>query len=316
MVVSASERGWNVGDEYMWKLTGQEDFVELKDEEMLIEYTEEYNFVETFRIIEIDELNKEVTYETLNIYFDDSWISNDTELYNTQEIFNLEGATWLGVGGRDSEYLFYLGFEYDDQMSKYVAGYFRMNFPVQSLIEPNWVHINDVLATGFNSSVVIGGKNNNYGIETTLGEFLSDIPSYTIMGKSNLNDARDELTSTTRRWTFEFDLSGYLYGGVLNESLLPSVHYNYIPIDKYIYRYEIGYTEGGVLEYMSMETDIEMINNGHIMRGYEKYEKKVGGFEAVETSSGNNVGIALVPFMALPVGVSIWKRKQKLKEVV
>ena len=197
----------------------------------------------------------------------------------------MEEATWFGSDGLNTRCLFTLQYKFDEQTSKLIVDHFYMKFPEQSLIEPDWAHINEVLATSFKSSTAMGTYyHSNYNeIEITLGEFLSEIPSYTIMGKNNLEDARDQLTPTKRRWTFEFDLSGYIYRFFLNRTRINSeIQYDFILLDKCIYKFEIGYTEGGVLEYLYSETDYETTFDGYIRRYNRIYETKLSGIEEVE----------------------------------
>ncbi len=67
------------------------------------------------------------------------------------------------------------------------------------LVEPDWKNINDVIRSfWYESTVPLDASLNDRPRHYTIGDLLSNVTSYKIMGKNDLAAARDALTDNTR----------------------------------------------------------------------------------------------------------------------
>lgn len=304
--VSGSEIGWEVGAEYMWINNSTEGFSEEVVEDDLFGSFENCDTMKTmmyYKIIEINESTKEVTYERTSGFYI-SYTFEITESYNTTEIM------------RDSN-LILVGYTYDEMSDMFVVGDCWVG-DIRSLgffIEPNWVHINNELSNNLNSSKVVGiSYYNDTERELTLGEFLSGVPSYKIMGKSNLDEARNEITATTKRWTFEFDLSGYASHSYWDLDIEKRI---YTLCNEYSYRFELEYTTEGILKHRLEERKFEYSYNGKTLASVLLFEYILDGFEDKGGSSDSIDGLefttVLITAIFIPVSAYVWrKRNNKL----
>jgi hypothetical protein len=229
--------GWNAGDIYVWG-------------------TNTSTLVKTFDIEE--GLGSNV--ETI--------ILGETE-YNVTaiDVLNLEyDAIWENSGGggfiNDRDYAAE-DFEddlldYDDFFSvNYVWDYVNnvtvcesfdagINLNSRYLIEPNWAVINDGFKDTCNGTELLDTLADPYLPIThnfTLGDVLGAF-SIKIMGRNKLSSAVGQFTDTKRKWTFEFDLGGYIKTSQWN-----GTHDIWYAYEEYFIGMEFEYTQEGVLDH-------------------------------------------------------------------
>jgi hypothetical protein len=300
--VSGSEIGWATGDEYTWlaKYDGGHSYEAVEDDLFAsMELSENYKTRLNCKIIEINESTKKVTYEQTEGFQDETYES--TRSYNTTELIEDFGEIQAG-------------YDYDELNDTFLAVGFYMwqLWRLGYFIEPDWISINNELSKSLNYSRVVAFYNyNDREREFTLGEFLSGVPSYKIMGKTNLDEARNELTATTRRWTFEFDLSGYIYDGYWDYDLEERL---YTPYDVYLYTFEIEYTPEGVLKHMLEEYKLEISFNGlkMVYFSFTEYILDGSGGGSSDLADGLDFTIVLVTFITISVNVNT-RRKRRNK---
>ncbi|MHA1629544.1 MAG: hypothetical protein ACTSXO_13355 [Candidatus Heimdallarchaeota archaeon] len=141
---------------------------------------------------------------------------------------------------------FFYTWDYDQNTT--VLSSFALNFDAWYFLEPNWPAFNDHLKMILNASEVIYQVSDPYEPiihNITFGDFLASLPAYSFNGKSTLDGFKTQLKSTTRQWTFSFDLSNVLYDSYYNLTLGRFV---FFPITKYETSYSLEYSKDGIMQ--------------------------------------------------------------------
>ncbi|TET28090.1 MAG: hypothetical protein E3J70_10430 [Candidatus Heimdallarchaeota archaeon] len=281
-----------------------------------------FTFTDSFHQIFTDhdlEYNVQNRMEALN---------QATGTFNITEINLLSGryyAIWTdssGVGP-NSGYDFYVDdyvSTYLDNINTFLAIDYEWDYGTNStklvgfglslinwrLIEPDWAKLNTAYIDMFNESEIVDSVVDPYQPiihNITLGDFLSSI-SYTFMGRNNLADAKSRMKSDTTEWSLIFDLTNVIYTDILNGTL---GYDEYYPYPKAIFTYEIGYSEGGVLQRALMELDYSVLVDNYQGDVYIKFLTIFGDLEAL---TGNFAYWMAIPgFLLIVAVVRIANRK-------
>ncbi|NPE08576.1 MAG: hypothetical protein GNW80_09880 [Asgard group archaeon] len=230
--------GWNAGDIIVWgmrnttKASTYEEGEDVLGSEVTMNNDLEYN------VTALDTLNREFdaietdasgsTFRDNKDYGAAEFVSDELDLYD----FFSVNYVW----------------DYVNNVSvctSFDAYFFDSFISIYFLIEPDWAIINDGYVDMFNTSVVMDTLADPYQpiiYNYTLGDIIDAI-SMKIMGKNELSSAINQFTDTVRKWTFEFDLSGYIKNGQFNGTDI--IYYDYEEYKIYV---ELEYTKEGVLD--------------------------------------------------------------------
>ena len=251
-----------------------------------------------YEILEIDQENMFVSFKS-----DQAGGFQEYSLsYNTSEI-----CEFLFIGN-----LFGFNYHWDYELNKTRLVDFRfngvykfigINFP---FIEPEWEYFNNPIAEQINPERVIdyvvytdGSQQKTLNI--TFGDFLDSIKSYKIMGKNDIISAQNVISNNLSKWSFEFDLSGYIVSKRWDK---------YFDYEKYIIALEFEFTEGGtwksyshLIEYNLVEEHI--INEYKFSIEYEKDLKTRAEFEFISV-----LGAVLI------LSITIAMLRKRMKNVI
>jgi len=199
-------------------------------------------------------------------------------------------------------------YEWDYEHNSTVLTSFSLSFSTWKFIEPQWDMINSGFADLFNTSEIIATVDDPYSPvihNITLGTFLNNTNSYSIMGKDNLEDAKLKFTEKITNWFLGFDLTGYLMVGVYNSTLGYDLFH---PVEEATIDYEIEYTKGGILNRFQW--------NSYSNSNFTDYSHKLsvnrltvlGGIESLE---GNFPFLMVFPAIIFVAIFALKIRKEK-----
>jgi len=143
--------------------------------------------------------------------------------------------------------LFFISYVWDYDRNTTILTSFDFSFFLWYFLEPNWPVFNDHLKEILNASEVIYQVPDPYEPiihNITFGDFLASLPAYSFNGKS-LEGFKTQLKSSTRQWTFSFDLSNVLYDSYYNLTLGRFV---YFPLTKYVTSFSLEYSKDGIMQ--------------------------------------------------------------------
>ena len=231
--------GWGAGDIYVWGTNATTTSKTFDVEEDLGSNTEVIVLSETeYNITAIDVLNLE--YDAITTTSSGSGFINDRD-YSAEEFEdNL----------LDFDDFFDVNYVWDYVNNVSVCNSFDVSISLNNryLLEPNWAVINAGFQDTCNGSELLDTLADPYEpplvYNYTLGEVLGNF-SMKIMGRNKLSSAVSQFTDTKRKWTFEFDLGGYIKTAQWN-----GTHNIYYTYEEYFMSLEFEYTQEGVLDHV------------------------------------------------------------------
>ncbi|MBK5113529.1 MAG: hypothetical protein KGD59_11230 [Candidatus Heimdallarchaeota archaeon] len=229
--------GWSAGDIYVWGTNVTVLVKTFDEEEGLGSNMETITLGETeYNITAIDVLNLE--YDAFYANSGGGGFINDRD-YSAQDLVDDE---------MDFDDFFDVDYVWDYVNNVTVCNDFSagINLNNRFLIEPNWVVLNTGFQNMCNGSELLDTLADPYEpivYNYTLGDVLGAF-SMKIMGKNKLSTAVSQFTDTKRKWTFEFDLGGYIQADYFN-----GTHTLYQAYDEYFISLEFEYTMEGVLDH-------------------------------------------------------------------
>lgn len=180
-----------------------------------------------------------------------------------------------------------------------------------SFVEPQWDIINRGFADMFNTSEIIATVADPYLPIThniTFGEFLNSTDSYTLMGKGNLQAGKDKISAKTTRWDFTFDISNALKTGPYNSTLGYTI---YQPSGQATCSFELGYTDGGVLEHLEVHTFGVYNRTNDILETSMDFKLALGGLASLES---NIPILMLIPTVFVTFALFMKRRKERSRK--
>lgn len=213
-----------------------------------------------YKIIEIDSIYLSYRYQ----YCDGD------RIYNPENEYERSYAAENYASSVDNDLRAYFTFlEEKNQTVCYYVGYNPTFYP---FIEPDWQTINEGYKRNFNDSRILDFVYHDMEDEMiTVGDLFNDYTqSFSLMGKSTLNEGLAELNSNTTRLTLEMDLSGYQHYSYYNVS---SGKTQYVPYRKALFSVEIKYEPGGILSSMKITSELEVFyGDGFLYSSQSHYE--------------------------------------------
>jgi len=200
---------------------------------------------EDIHIIEIDYSYKTILYERIYNFNKDNYTTS----------YDWESSISNHFDFND---LFYFNYRWDQDTNKPVLSDFEFYFYYFRFVDNNWSIINTHFADLLDETRIIYTVTNPDDMSVhniTFGDFLENIKSYKIQGRSSIASAKNQFSSNTTKWTFKFDLSEYLhYRDHYNTTF---DYYVYLPVDKYTYELIIEYTVDGAIKYREENFEYE-----------------------------------------------------------
>ncbi len=298
--IQSADRSWHAGEVYFFG--SSYDIHEIlrthsPDLQTIVDISGEMQF--SYNITGIDLIQER--YQA--IYTDNSGPSTTT---NRRFI-------WEDFVERYLENLFDATYVWDYEHNSTVLTGFSISSSKWTFIEPQWDKINSGFANDFlNTSEIIATVNDPYSSvihNITLGSFLNDTSSYTIMGKDNLEDAKNKFTEKVTKWFLELDLTGLLMTGIYNSTL----GYNlYHPAEKATISYEVEYSKGGVLNKLQLGSFSNYTFTDYSVESLMNHLTVLGGIESLE---GNFPILMVFPAIIFVAIFALKIRKEKNRRV-
>ncbi|NHJ32263.1 MAG: hypothetical protein FK732_05330 [Asgard group archaeon] len=229
--------GWGAGDIYVW---GTNTTVLAKT------FDEESGLGSNVETIILDEIEYNVTaIDTLNLEYDAIWESSSGNGFINDRDY---GAEDFEDDLLDYDDFFSVNYVWDYVNNISVCTSFDAGLSLNTryLLEPNWAIINAGFKDTCNGTELLDTLADPYEpiiYNYTLGDVLGSF-SMKIMGRNKLSTAISQFTDTKRKWTFEFDL-----GGFVKEAQWNGTHNIYYTYEEYFISLVFEYTQEGVLDH-------------------------------------------------------------------
>jgi hypothetical protein len=203
--------------------------------------------------------------------------------------------------------MFSVNYDWDYVNNVTVMTTFSFSFPYWVLVDPNWTAVNTRINDELNGSTILDTLADPYLPlihNFTLNDILNDAVSFSIMGQSTLTDAKLQLTSSTNRWTFEFDYSNVVKTAVNNGT--HDIYYNY---DIRTEQTTLEYTADGILKYYNDNGEFKITIDNFMTSIYFQSYINLGGFIVTETSP--LCYLCVIPIAGCLVIFVKWKNKRR-----
>ena len=286
-LAATAARDWAVDDEIVFGIYEKTDVVEINKELGLKgggEYI--YKAEAQFTILSIDESLKEVL---INKTYNDGYSRTSNYDYDGMDMAQSVITPYYLL---DVNYIYDL--ETDQVLLRSLDCYL---FPWW-VIEVDWTEFNNHFKGVFNDTNIIDYIYPPSGTEEiTVAEFLNSI-SYTICGRNNIVNARNQFTATRTKWVMSFDLSGvaHFYDYEKEEYAL----YN-----KYKVSSHIEYTASGTLKKYQFIKEYKYETETREVDYYSEITKRLGGVRKLPIP----VGFLAVGFSVVAIAIIRIRKK-------
>jgi hypothetical protein len=240
-------------------------------------------------------------------------VDNSTLTYDYDVLGSGSGTTSYDVqvyiGSISLGSMFTVSYVWDYEHNVTVMESFGFSIPVWYLVDPNWTAVNSQLNDELNGSTILDTLADPYLPlihNFTLNDVLNDATSFSIMGKNTLTEAKQQLTSSTHRWTFEFDYSSTIKTGRFNSTAGYNNYYDYeVRTEKTI----LEYTADGVLKYYEDTGEIQETYDDTMINSYFSSYFNLGGY--ITTEASPFCYLVVIPAVASMVIFVKWMNKRK-----
>ncbi|MFX1286599.1 MAG: hypothetical protein ACFFB5_23380 [Promethearchaeota archaeon] len=294
IAVNSDSRSWNVGKTYSYK-----GLTEVKEDGEHHQREEKFQF-------RIEEIKEKTIVTYVDMLTSKGRYNRTLEFQNDIGFFRGVRPCELKVLPADCVTPPFPGIVYTDILLRYgidsdIYGIYDMPMPL--FINPEWDLINSYLKNiGFNPDTYIYRSQTDYQTKVTLGEFLNQASSYEIMGKTNITEALDLFTNSTREWWWEFHFNNIVR---VRKQGAP-IHADQPRYKTYDLSVNIKYSEGGILETFQAE------------RGYSYENESFFSFSKDFTIDQPSLGIPGFDFFSvtmavlLTTGLIVQRRRRSL----
>lgn len=294
---NAAEAPWADGSMFTW---GYEDSTIMHtidyehDTESIVESRSSQIF--TYNLTDVD--NSTLTYDY--DIFTSSGGGSGTSSYDVQLYTNQ-----ISLGN-----MFFVNYVWDFEHNVTVMNGFTFTAPVWQLVDPNWTAINSRFVDVLNGSILMDTVVDPYQPITyniTLNDVLNDATSFSIMGKSTLQEAKQQFTPSIRSWTFEFDYSNVVKIGIFNVTAGYNNYYNYEKLTESV---TMEYTSEGVLQQYVENGEQQSTIDDYMLNIWHNVYYNLGGYTVTDTSP--LVYLMVIPAIACMVIFVKWMNKRKI----
>ena len=258
---------------------------------MKVTEVDEYNADKTVTILSVDEVEKRILTE---VSLPNGGKSTHGETFNGTGIAQYELTTrnFLGVH-----------YTYDTSTNNIYMTSFSCGLIMHKFIEVDWSFFNKEFKGIFGDKNILDTVICSTSIkEITIKEFLSSI-SYTILGKKDIVDARNQFTNTRTSWTFEFDLKDAIYRFDNEEN-------DYLPYNKYKVTLQFEYTNGGTIRRYQYIREYEYETSKLKREFYHEVNEWFGGEKLSLIRGFIIIGSSIAVCVVVTIAISIWRKKQ------
>ena len=292
---NAADAPWADGSMFTW---ATEDMITIHtidydtNTEQIIESKSSQIF--TYNLTDVDNSTLTYDYDVLGIFG-----GGGTASYNVQNY--IAGITLMNM--------FSASYVWDYEHNITVLQSFGFSFPYYLLVEPNWTAINNKLNEEFNGSTILSTVVDPYQPITynfTLNDVLNDATSFSIMGKSTLAEAKQQFTSSTMKWTFEFDYSNVVQTGRFNST---AGYNNYKSFDVLTEKSITEYTPAGALKYHE-DTGERQETYNDVFSGV-LYLSYINADVFITTEESPFCYLLVIPAVACMAIIGKWMKKRK-----
>ncbi len=293
----AATREWNAGGIYFWSVQGLTE-TSLTDNEQGVSH---YQRIETdteykYNLTAIDTVAKEydayisttggTSFSGGIDYAAEDFVEDELPLDSSMDV----------------------DFNWNFDINETVLYSFDFEIDLFRLIEPDWAIINTGFAELFNLSEIVETVDNPFEPITynlTLGDTFGNASLIKIQGvKNNLNKSIGKFTSTTTKFSFEFDFTGKMNARVYNGT---AGYYNYYLYDLYTVFGEFSYSDGGILQKVEYRFEFQRTYDDLVTHYIETYTMVLGNLQSL---TGNFALLAILPAIGLIAVIARVKRKK------
>jgi hypothetical protein len=288
--------GWSAGGIYVW---GSNVTILVKT------FDEEEGLGSNTEIITLGEIEYNITaIDVLNLEYDVIWTSSGGEGFINDRDYSAED---FDDDEMDYDDFFSVNYVWDYVNNVSVCNNFDAGINVNNryLLEPNWAVLNLGFQDMLNGSELLDTLADpyepilyNYTLGNTLGNF-----SFKIMGRNNLDSAVSQFTDTKRKWTFEFDLGGYIKTAQWN-----GTHNIYYTYEEYFISIELEYTQEGVLNHYEVIFRDKLTIDEYTSESETRAVYALGGMKA---ASANFATFAAIGGLISTAIIAIFIKRRK-----
>jgi len=197
-------------------------------------------------------------------------------------------------------------YTYDSNTDIVFLTQFSCGFWSYKLLEADWSFFNTKFKEIFDDDKVIKTVSTPTGTrQITVAELLDSV-SYTICGRSNIINARNQFTPIRTKWTFKFDLAGAIY-------IYDTLEDEYVTYDKYKITYILDHTQGGTLKKCQYIREYKYETSQSIVEYYLESTQWLGGGEKLLIQLGFTIIVfSIIGFSVVAIAI-IRGRKKKGK---
>ncbi|HUT80317.1 MAG TPA: hypothetical protein VMZ29_03865 [Candidatus Bathyarchaeia archaeon] len=297
-LVEASSRSWNPGELYTFSSDYTQIVTFQNHDNSAFDKTDLKTIGEiTYNVTSINLLNKRYEAIRTDISGAGSIISYRFGMdYYVNNYISLDSI--LGAS-----------YDWDYNHNQTVLSDLDFTLPLWYFIEPDWISFNTKFADALNATEIIATVADPYQPlihNITFSDFLTSLPTYSIMSKNTLSDAKTRFHNDTTKWFFSFDLSNIVKESIFN---LTSLHNDYYPYEQFIFTFELEYEDGGILKnYLVDVSSTITINN--ITTTVQEYTHIVSG--GLKALTANFAYLTIIPaLLTIAIGGKLVSNKRR-----
>ncbi|MCF2144840.1 MAG: hypothetical protein K9W42_14180 [Candidatus Heimdallarchaeota archaeon] len=270
--------GWSVGDLLLWgSLSRNYSIINgiTSDNSVVNEY--KYN------ITAIDLLNLQYDTEVIS--------SGGTSFFHNVNF----GADYFVTTVLTIPNMLTIDYSWDYVHNRTVLTTFDFYIWAINLIEPDWSAINNGFRDTLNGSEIIHTEHDPYNptIYNYTLQSVFDSLKGKINGKKPFSAGWNTFTVSRTKWTFFFDMSGVLYYGESNGSMII-----YYPYEKATISFELEYTDAGVLKESNYIVEQKLVTPTETLELTYQVRTTLGGFKSVQANFATLVVFGALTFLS------------------